>query len=62
MLWKIYGCSYWLAKKPLDQVMLLISLNLASNFGISKSPDYLYNKLINIEEIKTVENCFRFGN
>ena len=56
---KFVGAPIGSAKKPLDQVMLFNKFKSCIEFsGISKSPDYLYNKLINIEEIKNCRKLF----
>ena len=56
---KFMGAPIGSAKKPLDQVMLFNKFKSCIEFsGISKSPDYLYNKLINIEEIKNCRKLF----
>ena len=56
---KFMGAPIGSAKKPLDQAMLFNKFKSCIEFsGISKSPDYLYNKLINIEEIKNCRKLF----
>ena len=56
---KFMGAPIGSAKKPLDQAMLFNKFKSCIEFsGISQSPDYLYNKLINIEEIKKCRKLF----
>ncbi len=53
------GAPIGSAKKPLDQAMLFNKFKSCIEFSkISQSPDYLYDKLINIEEIKNCRNLF----
>ncbi len=56
---KFMGAPIGSAKKPLDQAMLFNKFKSCIEFsGISQSPDYLYDKLINIEEIRNCRKLF----
>ena len=56
---KFMGAPIGSAKKPLDQKTLFNKFKSCIQFSrISQSPEYLYEKIINIEEIKNCRKLF----
>ena len=56
---KFMGAPIGSAKKPLDKEILFNKFKSCIEFsGINQSPEYLYDKLINIEEIKNCRKLF----